>query len=97
MRIDFDGLGIKKGELFRLMSEIGINLQVHYIPVHTQPYYRRLGFRPGRYPKAERFYMEEVSLPIYPLLTDEEAGTVAEALVSTIACLCSPTRRAEAV
>ena len=79
------------------MSEIGINLQVHYIPVHMQPYYRGLGFKAGRFPKAEKFYKEEVSLPIYPLLTDEEAGTVAEALVSTIACLCSPAQRAQAV
>lgn len=97
IRIDFDGLGIRREELFRLMSEIGINLQVHYIPVHTQPYYRGLGFRAGQFPKAEKFYREEVSLPIYPLLADEEAGTVAEALVSTIACLCSPAQRAEAV
>ena len=97
IRIDFDKLGIRKDELFKLMSEIGINLQVHYIPVHTQPYYRGLGFKAGRFPKAEMFYREEVSLPIYPLLTDEEAGTVAEALVSTLACLCSPSQRAEAV
>jgi len=43
------------------MSEIGINLQVHYIPVHMQPYYRGLGFKAGRFPKAEKFYKEEVS------------------------------------
>ncbi len=86
VRIDFPGLGASKKELFELMKSIGINLQVHYIPVHTQPYYRALGFKPGDFPVAERFYEEEVSLPIYPLLTDEEAGAVVEALLSTLVC-----------
>ena len=86
VRIDFAGLGASRKDVFELMSAIGINLQVHYIPVHLQPYYRGLGFKPGDFPKAERFYEEEVSLPIYPLLTDEEAGAVVEALLSTLAC-----------
>jgi dTDP-4-amino-4,6-dideoxygalactose transaminase len=86
VRIDFASLGASRKDVFELMSAIGINLQVHYIPVHLQPYYRGLGFKPGDFPKAERFYEEEVSLPIYPLLEDEEAGAVVEALLSTLAC-----------
>lgn len=86
VRIDFNGLGAARRVLFELMSAIGINLQVHYIPVHMHPYYRGLGFKPGDFPVAEKFYDEEVSLPIYPLLTDEEAGAVSEALLSTLAC-----------
>ncbi|MBI5588135.1 MAG: UDP-4-amino-4,6-dideoxy-N-acetyl-beta-L-altrosamine transaminase [Deltaproteobacteria bacterium] len=86
--IEFDEIGVSKKEWFRLMRKIGINLQVHYIPVHLQPYYRQsFGYRPGDFPKAESFYYKEVSLPIYPLLTDEDVGTVTAALISTLACV----------
>lgn len=85
IEISFEEIGASKQALFELMKNIGINLQVHYIPVHLQPYYRkRFGYRKGDFPAAEKFYSKEVSLPIYPLLTDEEAGAVAEALISTI-------------
>jgi UDP-4-amino-4,6-dideoxy-N-acetyl-beta-L-altrosamine transaminase len=97
VRIDFGGLGASRKDLFELMSAIGINLQVHYIPVHLQPYYRGLGFKPGDFPKAEKFYEQEVSLPIYPLLSDEEAGAVVEALLSTLACASSNRRGALAI
>lgn len=96
-RIPFSELGVERKDLFRLMSEIGIGLQVHYIPVHTQPYYRAMGFSPGDFPRALRFYAEEVSLPIYPLLSDEEAGAVAEGLLSSLACLSAQGRRPVAV
>lgn len=96
VRIDFDGLGVSKAEWFSLMKNIGINLQVHYIPVHLQPYYaKRFGLKRGDFPNAESFYSEEVSLPIYPLLKDEEAGAVVEAIVSTLAYAAS--RPAKAV
>lgn len=97
LRIDFNALGASKKALFELMADIGINLQVHYIPVHLQPYYRGLGFCPGDFPKAESFYEEEVSLPIYPLLSDEEAGAVAEALLSTLAYASAEKVRACAI
>ncbi|MBW7956366.1 MAG: UDP-4-amino-4,6-dideoxy-N-acetyl-beta-L-altrosamine transaminase [Deltaproteobacteria bacterium] len=96
-RIPFDELGVERKDLFRLMSEIGIGLQVHYIPVHTQPYYMSMGFKPGDFPRALRFYAEEVSLPIYPLLSDEEAGAVAEGLLSSLACLSVQAKRPVAV
>ena len=48
----------------------GIGVNVHYIPVHTQPYYRAMGFAEGDYPEAERYYREAISLPLYPGLTD---------------------------
>lgn len=48
----------------------GLNLQVHYIPVHTQPYYKNLGFKEGDYPNAEIYYKKCISLPLYPSLTN---------------------------
>ena len=53
-------------------KEKGLNLQVHYIPVHTQPYYKQFGYNKGDYPKAENYYEHCVSLPLYPSLTDDD-------------------------
>jgi len=52
--------------------EIRLNLQVHYIPVHTQPYYQKQGYKWGDYPVAEDYYNHCISLPLYPDLTDED-------------------------
>jgi len=96
--IDFDEIGVSRRDFFELMRGIGINLQVHYIPVHLQPYYRmKFGYGPGDFPKAEAFYLKEVSLPIYPLLTDEEAGAVAAGMISTLACASAKATSGRAV
>jgi UDP-4-amino-4,6-dideoxy-N-acetyl-beta-L-altrosamine transaminase len=61
-----------------LKQHIGVNL--HYIPVHTQPYYRAMGFRLGRFPVAEAYYEEAISLPIYAALNDAQQDEVVNAL-----------------
>ena len=53
-------------------KEVGLNLQVHYIPVHTQPYYQNLGYKWGDYPNAENYYEHCISLPLYPDLSDND-------------------------
>ena len=69
LQIHFDKLKKNKSELFKKMKESGINLQVHYVPIHLQPFYQKnYGFKRGNFPVAERFYTNEVSLPIYPNL-----------------------------
>ena len=52
--------------------KVRLNLQVHYIPVHTQPYYQEQGYKWGDYPNAEEYYKHCISLPLYPELTDED-------------------------
>ena len=59
-------------EFYFKAREVGLNLQVHYIPVHTQPYYRELGYKWGDYPIAEDYYNHCISLPLYPDLTEED-------------------------
>ena len=59
-------------------ANIGVNL--HYIPVHTQPYYKRLGFKQGDFPEAEKYYNEAVSLPLYYGLTEEDQDRVVTVL-----------------
>jgi UDP-4-amino-4,6-dideoxy-N-acetyl-beta-L-altrosamine transaminase len=58
----------------------GITLNVHYIPVHLQPYYQRRGFRDGVFPEAERHYREALTLPLYPTLPEADQDRVVTAL-----------------
>ena len=58
--------------LFNYLKERGILCQVHYIPVYWHPYYRKLGYKKGICPKAEKFYEEIISLPIFPSLKKNE-------------------------
>jgi UDP-4-amino-4,6-dideoxy-N-acetyl-beta-L-altrosamine transaminase len=70
--------------VFERMRAAGIGVNVHYIPVHLQPYYRDLGFRPGQFPEAEAYYAEAISIPLYATLTEEQQDKVAHALRSAL-------------
>ncbi len=73
---------VNRTELFTYLREHNIGVQVHYIPVHLQPYYRRhFGYKPGDFPKAENFYAGEISLPLYPGLTSEQQEYVINMVV----------------
>ena len=79
LNIDFQSLSLDKISFFRRMEKNGILLQVHYIPVHLQPYYKKsFGFKNGDYPIAEKFYENEVSIPIYPNLKKTEQEYVTD-------------------
>lgn len=72
-------------EVFDRLRAAGIGVNVHYIPVHTQPYYRAMGFRPGDYPEAERYYAEAISLPMFPTMTDAQQEQVVVAVAEAVA------------
>lgn len=67
-------------EMFDSLRKQGIGVNVHYIPVHTQPYYKKMGFTFGDFPEAEQYYSEAISLPMFPDLTDEDIETVVGAV-----------------
>lgn len=67
-------------EVFEALRKRGIGVNVHYIPVHTQPYYRRLGFAVGDFPEAERYYSEAITLPLFPTMTTDQQVYVVNAL-----------------
>ncbi len=71
---------LTRRQLFDGLRAAGIGVNVHYIPVHTQPHYRRLGFAPGQCPAAEAYYAQAISLPMFPTLTEAQQGTVISAL-----------------
>ena len=66
----------RRRPFFNRLRELGLGVQVHYIPVHHHPFYRRLGFTVGSCPVAEDFSARAVSLPIFPLMSDDEVGRV---------------------
>lgn len=75
-----------RNELYFELKERGIHTQVHYIPIHTFPYYRReLGCRLGDYPVSEEHYERILSLPIYPAMTDEDIKRVIKAIREVMA------------
>jgi UDP-4-amino-4,6-dideoxy-N-acetyl-beta-L-altrosamine transaminase len=79
VRIDFPALGRSRGQVMADLRRQGVGSQVHYIPVHTQPYYRAR-YGPLSLPGAEAWYAQCLSLPLYPAMSDEDVSKVVEAL-----------------
>ena len=71
--------------VFEHLRAAGIGVNVHYIPVHTQPYYRALGFRQGDFPNAEAYYAGAISLPLYPGLHEDQQDFVVQTLREAMA------------
>ncbi|MEF3254641.1 MAG: UDP-4-amino-4,6-dideoxy-N-acetyl-beta-L-altrosamine transaminase [Deferribacterales bacterium] len=78
VRIDFEKLDISKATFFYMMREKGISLQVHYIPINLQPFYRQIGYGSEDLPEMYKYYNEAVSLPIYYELTDDMQDYIVE-------------------
>jgi UDP-4-amino-4,6-dideoxy-N-acetyl-beta-L-altrosamine transaminase len=76
IRLDLEHLDRSHRNVFEDLRRAGIGVNLHYIPVHTQPYYQDLGFTWGQFPEAERYYREAISLPLYATLTDEQQDLV---------------------
>lgn len=79
IKIDRARTGVNRRALYDALQRKGVLVNVHYIPVHLQPYYRDLGFRRGDFPEAERYYADALSLPMYFAMTDEDVRRVARA------------------
>ena len=80
IRLQLDRLSVSRKEVFDKLREQGIGVNVHYIPVHTQPYYRNLGFYPGMFSEAEKYYQEAITLPLFPAMNEEEQDKVINTL-----------------
>ena len=72
LRLKTGKLQSNKKKIFKDLKRKNINLQVHYIPIVMQPYYRRMGYKTKDYPVSSRYYREAISLPIFPALTKQE-------------------------
>ena len=84
IRLRLDSISKSHRQVFDELRAQGIGVNLHYIPVHTQPYYQRMGFKVGDFPEAERYYAEAISLPMYQGLSDEQQDQVIEALRASL-------------
>lgn len=78
IRLRLAQLRRSRREVYDSLRSSGIGVQVHYIPVHFQPFYRKLGFKPGDFPEAERYYEGAITIPLFAAMTDDEQATVIE-------------------
>jgi UDP-4-amino-4,6-dideoxy-N-acetyl-beta-L-altrosamine transaminase len=85
LQINFKEIGLDKRKFFTDAKKCGIDFQVHYIPIHLQPYYqKKYGFKLGDFPNSESFYLNETSIPIYPVLSLENQQKVVDTITKLI-------------
>lgn len=76
IRLKLDKIAKTHRQVFEELQQAGIGVNLHYIPVHTQPYYQNLGFKFGDFRQAEQYYQEAISIPLHYDLTEENQNQV---------------------
>ena len=84
VRLQLNQIPVDHATVFDRMRADGIGVNLHYIPIHLQPYYQRLGFRKGDFPNAEQYYAEAISIPMYSALSLEQQNQVVDSLRRSI-------------
>lgn len=84
IRLQLNEISPTHRQVFDALRDKNIMVNLHYIPVHTQPYFKEMGFKLGDFPQAEQYYREAISIPMYVNLTDEELQHVANCLGESI-------------
>lgn len=80
IRLQLDNINHCHRQVFESLRNQGIGVNLHYIPIHAQPYYQSMGFNVGDFPEAERYYSEAITLPLYPTMTESQQDEVVAAL-----------------
>jgi dTDP-4-amino-4,6-dideoxygalactose transaminase len=80
-----DKIAVSHRAVFEALRARDIMVNLHYIPVHTQPFYQKMGFKEGDFPEAEAYYREAISIPMHPSLSDDDQIFVADALRQALA------------
>lgn len=84
IRLKLDQIQRSHRQVFEALRQANIGVNLHYIPVHTQPYYQQFGFEWGDFPQAEQYYREAISLPLYYGLSDPDQDRVVAALTDIL-------------
>lgn len=80
IRLNLAEISVSHRDVFESLREQGIGVNLHYIPVHTQPYYENFGFKTEDFPEAMSYYREAISLPLFPTMSDSEQDKVVKIL-----------------
>jgi len=84
IRLQLEAISLTHKEVFEALRKNNIGVNLHYIPVHTQPYYKKLGFKQGVFIEAEKYYQEAISIPLFHTMTLEQQDTVSNTLKSIL-------------
>ncbi|MDE2427256.1 MAG: UDP-4-amino-4,6-dideoxy-N-acetyl-beta-L-altrosamine transaminase [Burkholderiales bacterium] len=84
IRLDKNAIKNTHLEVFNDLRASGIGVNLHYIPVHLQPYYKKLGFTPNSYPEAEKYYSEAISIPLYYGMSESQQDQVVQAISKAV-------------
>jgi len=80
IQIDLGSIDKSRQQIFDELRKNDIGVNVHYIPIHTQPFYENMGFKKGDFPNAESYYNNEISIPLHHTMTFEEQDKVINVL-----------------
>lgn len=80
IRLQLDKTSKSHRQVFESLREQGVGVNLHYIPVHTQPYYAQMGFKPEDFPVAQDYYREAISIPMFQTMSDEQQDQVVAAI-----------------
>lgn len=80
IQLKLEELSKSRNQIFKELQNFGIGVNVHYIPVHMQPYYQAMGFRLGDFPQSEKYYSSALTLPIFPTMTSEQQNEIVDKL-----------------
>lgn len=85
IQLQLEKLTGDRKKIFDALRAENIGVQVHYIPIHYQPYYQQnLGYKKGNFPNAERYYDRAITLPLFPLMSNDDVDSVIEAVHKVI-------------
>ncbi len=84
IRLQLENINKTHRQIFEALREQGIGVNLHYIPVHLQPFYQAMGFCNGDFPLAERYYQQAISLPMYHTLTEDQQDSVIQAVTDAL-------------
>lgn len=85
IRLQLDRIAKMHRQVFDSLREQGIGVNLHYIPVHIQPYYQQMDFKAGDFPEAERYYAEAISLPMFQTMSEAQQDAVVAAVSAALA------------
>ena len=80
IRLQLEQINITHLDVFNALHAAGVLVNLHYIPVHMQPYYQKMGFESGQFPEAEQYYKEAISIPLFSAMTEGQQDSVCSTL-----------------